>query len=83
MKSARVLTVVCMFLVALSTYGGVYWYASRVIDQLIVKGKAGIDLVVQALLVNGFAIGVVREPVHVDIQRIEIEPGICRRDLAR
>ncbi len=34
MKSARVLAVVGMFLVALSTYGGVYWYASRVIDKI-------------------------------------------------
>jgi hypothetical protein len=47
------------------------------------KSEPGIDLVVQVLAMNCRAIGMVREPVYVEIERIEIESEICRPDLVR
>jgi len=46
-----------------------------------VKSEPGIDFVVQVLAVNGLAIRMVREPVDIEIERIEIESEICRPDL--
>jgi len=44
--------------------------APRVIGQLVVKGGSGIDFVVQVPAVNGRAIGMVREPVQVQIELV-------------
>jgi len=46
-----------------------------------VKSEPGIDFVVQVLAVNGLAIGMVGEPVDIEIERIEIDSEICRSDL--
>jgi len=57
--------------------------APRVIDQPVVSSEPGVEFVVQVLAVNGRAIGMVREPVHVEIERIEIESGVRRTRLLR
>lgn len=56
---------------------------SLVIPEVVVKADPGIYFVIQVQAVNGLAIGVVREPVDVEIELIEIESEICRRDLLR
>jgi len=45
------------------------------------KTQPGIEFVVQVQAVNGLAIGMVREPVYVETERIEIESEIRRPDL--
>lgn len=49
--------------------------STRVIVEPVVKAEPEIDLVVQVLAVNAFAVGMVRESVDVQIKR---ESGICR-----
>ena len=51
------------------------------VGKFVVKSESGIDFVVQMLAVNGLAIRMVREPVDIEIERIEIESEICRPDL--
>ena len=51
------------------------------VGKFVVKSEPGIDFVVQMLAVNGLAIRMVREPVDIEIERIEIESEICRSDL--
>ena len=42
------------------------------------KTEPGIDFAIQMLAMNGLAIRMVGEPVHIEIERIEIESEIRR-----
>jgi len=57
--------------------------APLVIDQLVVQAESRVDLIVQVLAVNGCAIRMVREPVYVEVERVQIESEIRRCNALR